>query len=69
MIGNTTVNTDNLIADALKKCKTHAHIVKDCAKDLEANGFDGGVVADMIENAEKTLKFAHAYQSYINTKG
>ncbi len=65
------VNADNkidiMIDDAIKKCQTSAHVAKDLAGDLRRNGFDGQVIADLIEECEKALKFAHAYQSYVNT--
>ncbi len=64
-----TVNMQALLSDALKKCKTQAHQTKDCAKDLEANGFDPHVVRDMITFAQEALSYATLYQAYINVSG
>ncbi len=58
---------DLMIEDAIKKCQTHSYKAKDIAGDLRHNGFDGQVMADLIKQCESALKFAHAYQSYINT--
>lgn len=59
--------TNLMIEDAIKKCQTNAYKAKDLAGDLRHNGFDGQIVADLIKQCESALKFAHAYQSYINT--
>lgn len=58
---------DTLIEDAIKRCQTHAHRAKSTAGDLRTNGFDGELAGDMIRECEMALKFAHAYQSYVNS--
>lgn len=56
-----------LIKDAIKKCHTHGITTKDIAQDLRYNGFEGSLISDLVKEAELTLKYAHAYQSYWNS--
>lgn len=58
---------DIMIEDAIKKCQTHGHLVKSTAGDLRNNGFDGELCGQLIRECEMALKYAHAYQAYINT--
>ncbi len=57
---------DVFIEASIKNAQTHAYKAKDIAADLRYNGFDGAMVADLIENLELSLKNAHMYQAYIN---
>lgn len=58
---------DIVIEDAIKKCQTHGHIIKDKAGDLRNNGFDGQICGELIKECESALKYAHLYQAYINS--
>lgn len=55
-----------LLEDAIKKCETSFYVGRGHAADLRHNGFDGQIVADMIKSAQEALKYAYAYQFYMN---
>ena len=57
-----------MIADAIKRVQTNAHIIKEVAGSLRDNGFDGVEMGELRKLAESLIKSVHEYQSYNNVK-